>query len=632
MVSARTALVLVMAAVAVTGMVTPAAAGSALLPTAADGQNGPALTNGPAAAANHTNGSSAGNATVSVGVGAQLSTVIAATSDDTQTDYENAAFEFEFERSNESERAEALADRAEELRERAEAIREDYHDATAAFHAGDLTRDEYAQRIATLNGRATNVLASLETLQGRAETVSALELRVAGVNRSRLEAATGALDNVTGVGPAALLQRFTGGSTGAVELETADGLEIEVESEDGERSRELKRPRDADRNITVSGSAALETARAALSAQAGPWALEKSSVHPEDGYYKFEFGFRSANETGEAEVRVDGSTGAVFRLEEEVEPADDDDPPEVDPEGPEDDEEDDDEAGDVAVVLAGGTPAPGATITVQVIADGEPSANTTVFLNGEAVGTTDAAGQVAVTLPAGEAEITARAGGEDGELEFEFEADDVDEVFRNLDVSATIDNGTATVTVTFDGSGVADAVVYANDERVGSTSADGTVAFDVPTGTDELEIEVIKGEFEAELEFELADGELRQTGEAHEGDGDKIEDDEEDGDDEDDDGDDEGDEGDDDADDADEDDDDGSGDGDDEADEDDECDDPDADDDSSGTGSGGDAEDECDGDTDDDSSGSGSDDDEDDEDDSSGTGSGDDGDDTSGSG
>ena len=587
MVSARTVLVLAMAAVAVVGMVTPAVAGSAL-PLDAATPNAES-----AAASNHTAGA------VDVGVGQQLSTIITATEDDTLTEFEDASFEFEFEGANESERAEAIADRAVAIRERAEAIREDYRAATEAYEAGELTREEYAQRIATLNARATNVLASVEALQAHAANVSTLELRVAGVNRSRLEATVGALEDVTGVGPAALLARFTGASSGAVEIETTDGLEIEVESEDGERSLEIKRPRDDDRNLTVNGSVALETARDALSSQAAPWVLEKASVHPEEGYYAFEFGFRSANETGEAEVRVDGSSGAVFRLEEEIEPLDDDDDlverDDEDEDADEEDDEDDaegddgdddgDEVDDVAVVLVEGTPAPGATVTVQVLADGAPVNDTTVSLNGESVGTTDASGRLTLTLPDGEVTISARYGGEDGDLEFEFEDD---EVFRQLDVAVAIDNGTATVTVTYDGTGVQDATVYANDELVGTTSANGTVAFAVPADTDELELELVKGEFEAELEFELTDDGARLTTEVHEGDGDKVDDD-----------------------DADEEEDETDEADDDEGDEDETADDDDADD-----SSGSDDDDDAD-----DSSGSGSgDDDADDEEDSSGSG------------
>ena len=47
------------------------------------------------------------------------------------------------------------------------------------------------------------------------------------------------------------------------------------------------------------------------------WTLEDSSTHEEDGYYEFEFVVEG--EDAEAEVRVDGSSGEVFRHEEDLE-------------------------------------------------------------------------------------------------------------------------------------------------------------------------------------------------------------------------------------------------------------------------------------------------------------------------
>lgn len=469
------------------------------------------------------------NGTVQVGVGQQLSTIISATSDDTRTSFENMALEFSFERANETERAQSIADRAEELRDKAVDIREDYRSASEALAEGDISRSEYAQRLATLNARARNVLSSVERLQGRAQGVSALELRAAGLNRTRLNDITATLENVTGTGPTALLQRFTGQRQGEVKLEVANGLSVEVEGEDGERSREIKRPRDADQNITISGRSALESARASLSNQSVPWSLRKASVHQVEGYYKFEFGFRTANETGEAEVRVDGSTGNVFRIEEEIELRDDDEGPldADDPEPPfndtedeageEPDDEDDTEIDDLAMVLASGTPQPGANVTVQVLGEGGGVANATVFLNGASVGSTDENGYLTVTLPDTKTEIVAKAGGEDAELEFEFEEED-DDAFRNLNVSVTIDNRTAIVSVTFNGSPVSNAEVYVNNELAGTTSSSGQVTASLSNDTVELEIEVVKGEYEAEVEFELEDGTAVQSGEVREDD------------------------------------------------------------------------------------------------------------------
>jgi hypothetical protein len=67
--------------------------------------------------------------------------------------------------------------------------------------------------------------------------------------------------------------------------------------------------------LAIEESVAEETARNALSDN--NWALERSSTHEEDGFYRFRFVIEGQD--AEAEVRVDGSSGEPFRLEEEIE-------------------------------------------------------------------------------------------------------------------------------------------------------------------------------------------------------------------------------------------------------------------------------------------------------------------------
>jgi hypothetical protein len=347
-------------------------------------------------------------------VGPQLSTVIEVSSDEVQTDFDNTAFELSVEGTSEEAQAEAIADRADELRDRAESIHDDFDEATEAYEEGDLTKSEYAQRLAVLNARATNLLDSYEQLRQRAANVSTLELRAAGVTQSALDRSVENLSSVTGTGANALLKQFTGESDGEIELETENGLSIEVESEDGERSREFERPRDDTDTVTVSQSAALETARGALSSVGGDWVLSSSEVDADGGAYEFAFVLRNAsNLTGEAEVAVDGSSGDIFSLEEEIEPRDDD--------GEAADEEDDSDR-ELTMVVVEGTPGPNERITVQVLANGEPAGNVPVYLNDRPVGTTDSEGRVMVTLPtADEAELTAETDDAEAKLEFEFE-------------------------------------------------------------------------------------------------------------------------------------------------------------------------------------------------------------------
>ena len=352
--------------------------------------------------------------------GAQLSTVIAVSSDEVQTDFDNTAFELSVDGASEKAQAEAIAERADELHDRAESIHDDFDEATEAYEEGDLTRSEYAQRLAVLNARATNLLNSYEQLRQRSENVSALELRAAGVTLSALDRSVENLQNVTGTGTNALLRQFTGESAGEIELETENGLSIQVESEDGERSREFERPRDDTDTVTVSQSAALETARGALSSVSGDWILTNSEVDEDDGAYEFTFVLRNAaNLTGEAEVAVDGSSGDIFSLEEEIEPREDD--------GEATDEVDDSDR-ELRMVVAEGTPGPSERITVQVLANGDPASNVPVYLTDRPVGTTDSDGRVTVTLPAAdEAELTAETDDAEAELEFEFEDTEEDE-------------------------------------------------------------------------------------------------------------------------------------------------------------------------------------------------------------
>lgn len=470
-----------------------------------------------------TTGSS--DSAVNVTVGGQLATVLSASSDDVRFAFEDTAFEVSVESGDDDEKAEVIADRADDLEDRAEAIRDDYDAATAAYNNGELTASEYAQRLAELNARATNLLESVENLEERADTVSALELRAAGLNRTALRAAIADLDSVTGAGAAAVLTRFTGQSQGKIEIETADGLSIEVEGERGERSREIKRDRDANDTIAVAQADALASATSALSSQDGRWVLRKASVHPDDGYYKFEFSLRTANETGEAEVRVDGSTGDVFRLEEEIERRGDD----------EDDDADDGDDRDLAVVVADGVPGPGETVTIQVLNDGSPVPNATIMVNDAVVGTTDQNGTLSLTLPLEEAEIRARSGDAEGELEFEFGDDEDGAIVRQLNTTVSLDGDQLTVTVLFNGSGVEGATVTANDDYSGITDAAGTTTFTIDAAIEELDLEIEKGEFETEREYVIRDGSLIQLTDGdddeEDADGDDREDDDEESDD-----------------------------------------------------------------------------------------------------
>ncbi|QSW98403.1 hypothetical protein [Haloterrigena alkaliphila] len=434
---------------------------------------------------------------VTVTTGAQLSTIVTATSDEVRTEFENTAFD-ERMADNASDRAAAIAERAAALENRSTTLRAEYENATAAYEVGDLEKSAYAQRLASLSARAENVVSSYERLEERVESVDEIDRRAAGVTPSELADQRAAVADLTSSGADALFQQFTGETNGNAEIEVDGGVSIEVETDDGERTREYERPRDGDGSLAISQTDALDAATDVLSpVEDGNWTVTEAET--DDGVYEFEFVLAGAEtgETGEAEVSVDGETGTVFELEEEIERRD-----AADDEDEADEKEDEDER--LVVLVASGSPDPGEQVTLKLLANGQPAADAAVTVNDRAVGTTNDDGELTVTLPVEEAEIEAEHGDAEGELEFEFDDGSGDEDAESqFNADATIDNGTVTVSATFDESPVAGATVVANDETVGTTGEDGTVSFALDDDTDELEIEVLRGELESELEFEL---------------------------------------------------------------------------------------------------------------------------------
>jgi hypothetical protein len=449
-------------------------------------------------------GAATADGSVAVTTGSQLSTVLSTTEDEVGTEVSRSAFDDRFATANESERAALVAERADRLAREAASVADEYREATAAYENGTTDRSTYARRLATLNGRAQTLRAGVDHLRDRAAAVSALELATVGYDETTLDDASDDLDRVTSAGTSAIHRRFTGQSTGSVAVDTANGssVSIEVENERGERSREFRSPGDGDGSLAVGGEDALGTAREALSDR--EWTHRGTTVHGASGVYTFEFVLASANLTGEAEVRVDGSSGTVVRLEEEIEPRDDDD---ADDEDEDHDEDEDEERPPLALLVTGGEPAPGATVTLQVRRASSPAANVTVFVDDERVGTTDDRGRIDVTLGAGETEVTAGRSDREAELEFEFDDEAEDRPVEGLNLTATLEDGTVTVSVTYRGDGVPGAQVFADGDRVGPTGPDGTTSF-ARDGTGDLELEITRGELEVERTYHVEDGTL----------------------------------------------------------------------------------------------------------------------------
>jgi hypothetical protein len=466
------------------------------------------------------------NGSVDVTVGDELATVIQAENSTVQAAVSDASFDARYENASAEERPALLTNRAEGLERRATALSGAYRNATAAHEAGELSDREYARQLAVLAAAADALLADHRELQRRAGELSAFDLRAAGYDEASLRDALGGVDPLTGSGANALLARFTGERDGEVEVETDGGLSIEVSSEDGERTREFERTRDDDDATTVGQSDALATARAALSPADGNWTLVGSSVDRDDGVYTFEFALRGGDATGEAEVSVDGSSGAVFALEEEIAPRDDDEREEDDEaddeeeddtdERDDDEEEEDDETDDgdddrsvdeLALVLTDGDPAPNATVTVAALADGERVGNATVRAGDRVLGTTGTDGTLTVRLPdREEVELTATYADEDAELEFEFERDDDRALLAAVSLDGTLGNGTATLRVAHDGDPVTGASVTVDGEHVGETDVDGRVSFAVADGP--FSVTVTQGSLALSAILGVEDGSL----------------------------------------------------------------------------------------------------------------------------
>ena len=469
-----------------------------------------------------------------VGVGQQLATVVSVSRYEVGAGVEDASFESAYDRANESQRAALLAARTGELLNRSASVRATHRDLRASYDAGEIGTLTFAQRSAVLGAQATNLAASIAAVRTRARAVPDADLRAAGLNATALDTAAGRVARVTGAGHRALLARFVGERGGDIEIE-AEGpaVEIAVESEDGERSREFERERDDDAALTVDREDALATARGALGAVDGEWMLTDSETDRDDGVYDFAFVVESNTTTGEAEVAVDGSTGEVVALEEEVERRDEsndggDEAAEPDAERETDGDETavDGEADEVSIddltlAVTDGTPEPGTTIEVTVRTDGEPVGNVTVTRDGEPVGATDADGRLRVTLPREDTRLEAAYGGADDELRFEFDdetaetatdereddGDTGDGTTAPLAVDAASDDGTVTLTVTRDGAAVSGVAVEAGSDEVGLTDDDGQISFPMPDD-DEFDVELTAGDEELERTYARRDGTL----------------------------------------------------------------------------------------------------------------------------
>jgi hypothetical protein len=360
-------------------------------------------------------------ATANASTGAQLATVVQVTDEEVRHDVEVGGLEEDLDADNESERAEAIANLSAELQDRAAAIAAEYEAATTAYEDGELTAADYGQRLAVLHARADSVQNGFDRVSVAAAQTSPDALDAAGYDASAVADARGELRSVSGSGTGALLAQFTGQADGEFSVETENGLEVEVESEDGEYSREYEGEEPEHGTFEVNRSEAQATAEAALSSPEGngTWTLDEAETD-DDGYYEFEFELQGPSTSGEAEVGVDARENAVFSLEEELEREDGDDDEEDDA-----DDDADESEGELSIEVVDGDPATDATVTLRVTdASGDPVAGADVEVDDGAGGTTGEDGTVTVQVGDDEFDVEVEHGDSEGELEMEFEDSD----------------------------------------------------------------------------------------------------------------------------------------------------------------------------------------------------------------
>jgi len=443
---------------------------------------------------------------VDVSTGTQLSTVLSTTENEVGSAVSQSVFDSRFAAANESERAALVVERSAVLAAQAEEVADDYRNATAAYRNGTIDRSTYAQRLATVNSRATTIESNVAHLRIQASNVSELALATAGFNESGFEAAASELETASGAAPDALHRLYTGRSSGSAVVEAVDGngVSVRVQS-DGSEHISVQQSTDDEATFTVSQADALSTARGALPEY--NWTLTGSNVDEDAGLYEFSFALSSANRTGEAGVGVDGSSGALSTLDAGTEPRTDGD-------GGGNETDDDADTEPLVLVVADGKPRPNATITLEARQGGTPVADVPVFVDGNSVGTAGADGRITVTLGAEETTVTAERGDSEAELEFEFE--ETDDPIEGLDVAATLDDGTVTVSITYQSEAVPGAQVSANGETAGTTGPDGEVSFGFDE-SGELGLTVTRGELEVERTYIVENGTLVEGPASEEG-------------------------------------------------------------------------------------------------------------------
>ena len=172
--------------------------------------------------------------------------------------------------------------------------------------------------------------------------------------------------------------------------------------------------------------------------------------------------------------------------------------------------------GELAFQLEGDV-SPGGAATLTITHQGNPLAGVPVRVKDAGLGNTNHAGQVAIQIPADAEELELEV-----KLKGELEIDVTDvppptpeasgELTLQLDGDITL-GGDVTVTLTYQGTPLANVPIELNDEQIGVTDASGLLSFQIPTDIEEMKLEAeLEGEFELKFrEDEVEPQEFRGT-------------------------------------------------------------------------------------------------------------------------
>lgn len=268
---------------------------------------------------------------LSPGLGAQISTIVAVTGDEVEADVEDAQYKYAFERANESEQARLATERAHDLASKSKAVKDEFKNATKAYKNGEITDDQYAQRLAVLSERAESLdKRSSEHLTGldRAREV-ANENAAFGLEQAAkdLKDSQNETDDLKKPGARAVAGKFMGEDRGEVAISKV-GNSIAIAARDNENTsvREFVAEGDNSTAMNMSLAEAMALATSSLDPVANAsWELTEMEKDVDDGVYEFEFELNGTDETeGEAEIVIDASARTIVDFSEEIESEDGD--------------------------------------------------------------------------------------------------------------------------------------------------------------------------------------------------------------------------------------------------------------------------------------------------------------------